>query len=81
MAADLPRRADKVPAGVLYERKRLRQDRIKRLALRDAVAELLRHPRKIFPGEVLRLVLRLDAVDFADDRPQFFQLSLVLCPE
>ena len=79
--ADLRRRADEMAACVLHEGERLWQNVVKRLAVGDTLAELLRLLRKVLVGEVLRLVLLFDAVDLANNRPQFLQLTFVLCPE
>ena len=77
VAADLGGGADEVAAGVLDERIRLGQDRVERLAFSHPVAELLRLRGEVLVREVLRLVLFLNAVDFANDGPQLLQHSLV----
>jgi len=81
VAAHLLGRADQVAAGVLDERVRFRQDRVETFALRDARLELGGLAREILGGKVLRLVFGLNAVDFADDRPQPLQFAVVLRPE
>ena len=54
---------------------------VKRLAVGDPLTELLRLLRKVLVGEVLRLILLFDAVDLANNRPQFLQLPFVFCPK
>ena len=51
---------------------------IKRLATGNARLELGGHAGEVLVGEVLGLVVGLDAIDFLDDRPQFLELAIVL---
>ena len=77
MPADLLRRPDKLAAGVLDERVRLRQNVVERLALGDAVLEFLRFARKILIREVFSLIFLLYPVDFPDHGPELFQFTIV----
>ena len=79
VAADVGRRAAEVAAGVLHERKRLGKDVVQCLALSDAVLELLGHARIVLVREILGLVFPFYAIDLTDDRPEPFELSIVLC--
>ena len=78
VAADLLGRPGQMAAGVLHEGVRLGQDLVERLALRQAVAERLRPLREVLVRQVLPLILLLDAVDLAHDRPELLQLAIVL---
>ena len=66
-------------AGVLHERERLGKDVVKSLALRNTVLELLGHARIVLVREILGLVFPFYAIDLTDDRPEPFELSIVLC--
>ena len=76
--ADLRRSPAQMAAGVLHERERLGEDVVERLALRDTVLELLGHARIVLVREILGLVFLLDAINLTDDRPELFQLPIVL---
>ena len=77
VSADLFSRADEMTAGVLHERIRLGQNRVKGLALLDALTERFRHLRIVLVGKALRLIFFFDSVDFTNDRPQLLQFAVV----
>ncbi len=78
VAADFLRRADQVPARVLHERERLRQEIVQRLAFRNPFTERRGHLGEVFVGKVLLLIFFLDAVDLTHHGPQFLELAFVL---
>ena len=79
VAADVGRRAAKMAAGVLDKRKRFGKDVVESLALRNAILELLGHARIVLVREILGLIFLFYAIDLTDDRPELFELSIVLC--